>query len=144
MAVYRSFEVLQGQTLIAIFSDSHDARRGRSNQALYFVTDFGVYQMTHVQDCCESVRIEEVHGDPEALRGAFITLAEESSGVPENEAEYMDMSATWTFYRLCTPQGDLTLRWLGESNGYYSEGVDYEEVSSVPEDADLWNPVEKR
>ena len=62
------------------------------------------------------------------LIGSPVTEAEsvESRG-GEPAPAYPD-SWTWTFYKLGTAKGFVTLRWLGESNGYYSERVDFTEV----------------
>lgn len=43
-----------------------------------------------------------------------------------NESEHD--SYTWTFYKFRTKKGCVTIGWYGESNGYYSESVDFEEI----------------
>jgi hypothetical protein len=125
----------KGATLNRILAPSpHDA------DTLYFDTDEGVFVMTHNQDCCEHVRIIEVHGDPVDLVDTLAVHAEEAeddgNNVPNPEG-------TWTFYRICTPKGDITIRWLGESNGYYSESVDVEKVqrSNLPRRLVQWRGV---
>jgi hypothetical protein len=78
----------------------------------------------HAQDCCEHVSIEDVCGDLEDLVGEPLLMAEEVScetPVDFNEAEHE--SVTWTFYKFATRKGYVDVRWLGESNGYYSESV---------------------
>lgn len=82
-----------------------------------------VFRLYHSQDCCESVDIEDVCGDVEDLIGSPILMAEEATS-PDEDSE----SGTWTFYKLATVKGYVTIRWLGRSNGYYSESVYFEEV----------------
>lgn len=77
----------------------------------------------HAGDCCESVGIEDVIGDLSDLVGSPLVMADESTN-QDNPPEHAD-SWTWTFYKFATAKGYVTVRWLGESNGYYSESVDF-------------------
>ena len=85
------------------------------------------YLFYHEQDCCEEVRLEDFDGDITDLQGALIVSAE----IVDNAAEYIggDESHTWTFYKIETNKGGLWMRWLGESNGYYSESVDFKQLN---------------
>lgn len=78
-------------------------------------------KMWHSQDCCEGVYIESIVGDLDALIGKPMVIAETVSNYSDDQP-YGD--ERWTFYRLGTDIGNIvTIRWHGESNGYYSTYV---------------------
>ena len=63
--------------------------------------------------------------------GEPLLVADEVSGeTPVGFEDEYHESVTWTFYKFATRKGYVDVRWLGESNGYYSESVDlgYEKV----------------
>lgn len=95
-------------------------------------SDGSAYAMYHNQDCCESVSVEDIIGDLADLLNSPITLAEESTSEVSPEGKPTDSeSQTWTFYKLASAKGYVTIRWWGVSNGYYSESVDFEKVNLV-------------
>jgi len=115
------FEEILGKTITHIKSE-HDY--------IQFTCDDGDrFSMYHEQSCCENVYVEDIIGDLDDLLDSPILMAEEVVNCDENPEgvptkEYQD-SFTWTFYKLATIKGYVTIRWYGESNGYYSESVTF-------------------
>ena len=107
---------------------SHD-----QDEILFQGINGDIYLMYHSQDCCESVTIEEIIGDMEDLIDSPILKAEKVTNrdmpAKKDEYGYSEDSWTWTFYHIATIKGTVTLRWYGESNGYYSEEVDIDKVT---------------
>jgi hypothetical protein len=116
-----SFSELQGQTL-------KRAAQTADDRIEFELEDGTTYALYHGQDCCETVVVESITGDLADLVGAPILLAEEATSnedPPGVKHEYQPDSQTWTFYKLRTIKGSVDIRWHGESNGYYSESVDF-------------------
>ena len=125
---YDTLSDLKGTTLVQIHVN-------REQDEIIFVSDDGQrWKMFHQQDCCESVTLEEIIGDLDDLLNSPILVAEERTREdPESE------SGTWTFYELRTIKGSVTLRWIGYSNGFYSERVDFDTMSPYPiKDSETW------
>ena len=83
----------------------------------------------HQQDCCESVYIKDICGDLADLVGSPILQAEEVSNIDLGPESEYDHYFTWTFYKIATIKGSVTLQWYGTSNGYYSEQVSIEDLT---------------
>lgn len=119
-----NFEELKGETLTHISGDLV------GSEQIFFSTESGrLFVMEHDQDCCESVTVDDICGNLEDLIGDPILLAEEISNSECHEDDnYDNDSFTWTFYKLSTIKADVTIKWFGESNGYYSEEVTFREI----------------
>ena len=118
-----SLESLQGLTLLDVYLVSVG---DNCDDKIVFGTSMGVLQMYHQHDLSESVTIEDITGDVQDLIGGLVVLAETSvsqAGDPATPEIPDRTEGTWTFYRIRTTKGDVTIRWWGTSNGYYSEEV---------------------
>jgi len=90
---------------------------------------YEIYKFYHEQNCCESVSLYDVNGDLDDLIDEVIIQAEEVSETAKDDE--VSESGTWTFYKFATRKGYVTLRWLGESNGYYSESMNFVKATNV-------------
>ena len=98
----------------------------KSDEELTFTMSSGdTFRFYHDNECCEVVSIEEVIGDFEDLLFLPILRAEEKV----NDDEYNNQ--TWTFYTFATRKGYVDVRWLGSSNGYYSQSVNLEVITDI-------------
>jgi len=120
---YCNVDVLQGKTLSSITGEVG------SGEIVFVTTNGDKYLMYHEQDCCESVSVEDIVGDLQDLVGSELLVAEEVEGESPADFEAYE-SYTWTFYKFATRKGYVDIRWLGQSNGYYSESVSFVKVKA--------------
>ena len=102
-----------GKTFSRVVSDGYEVT---------FENDEVRYVLYHDTDCCESVYVEDIIGDIEDLEKLPLLIAREDINA-EGEELPNEESYTWTFYNFATFKGYVTIRFLGTSNGYYSEDV---------------------
>jgi len=113
-----NFFELKGQIIISIEDDS------------IITTSTGdKYEIYHSQDCCESVSHYKTIGNLSDIIGYPITLAEEDNCDPDwYDGKYSD-SHTWSAFFLETQHGRLELWFLGESNGWYGETMEFQKLN---------------
>lgn len=95
-----------------------------------FCEDGTQWQLFHRQDCCESVNFKDTQGDPAELIGKKILKAYTDRGSESNS--WWDTSnsesSTWEEFTLEASGVKVTWRSAGESNGYYSETMNFEQT----------------
>jgi hypothetical protein len=84
------------------------------------------YILAHEQDCCEQVTIESIEGDLNDLIGHPILIAEEASGEVAG-----DPYSQWTFYKLATIKGHVTVRFIGNTDSSYSLDVSFNKIKPI-------------
>lgn len=108
-------EVMVGKTIKSV--DKSD------DEIVFTFTTGEIGRFLHVQDCCESVWVDDVNGDWGDLIDVPLLVAEERTSKENDDGQYE--SVTWTFYTFRTIKGSVDVRWCGTSSGYYSESVDF-------------------
>lgn len=106
------------------------------DNAIFFEDYNGdTFVLKHHQECCEDVYIEDICGDLEDIKHDIIISAEEVTNQKDGGG---DGSETWTFYKIDTKKGGVTIRFYGTSNGYYSETASLSHYADVIRDSDYW------
>ena len=108
-----NIDQIKGMTITAVVYKESD-------ESLHIHLNTHVLEMIHHQDCCESVYLADVVGSFEDLIG-YPRLEVSESIVNTNSEDY---SSTASYYNFKTVKASVQLRWVGESNGYYSETLD--------------------
>ena len=131
--VVTDIDSMVGKTMNSVVANREIIEADESADELIFVADDGTrFTFYHSQNCCENVYIEDICGNLQDLVGSPLIQAEVTS--TDSEGNSRDLFHTWTFYKFATNKGSVTVRWYGESNGYYSEEVDLKITGQPRED----------
>jgi hypothetical protein len=119
------FSELKGEVLsqITIPNTDNYKNEGYPTTVIFTTNEGKHFFLCHHQECCEHVHLEEIHGCLEDLLNTEILHASKEEVTIVNDKTYGLEKAT--FYLISTIKGYVTLRFIGESNGYYSVGVDF-------------------
>lgn len=129
---------LLGQTLIAIefvgLNERSDINvNARDVSKIIFKCKSGdKYEMQRgsgYDDNEDNITLEEVIGCIGDILGYPILLSEMVTNKSDQPINDYDISYTWTFYKLATIKGSVTLRWYGCSEGYYSEEAEFFKIN---------------
>ena len=113
---YKTIEELEGQTITLIEQGESDV--------IIETKEGKRYRMYHEQNCCEAVYVDEVKGSFSDVYGSPVIAACEEIGHDTHDYG----TCTLTTFHLITDNGELSIKWNGSSNGYYSESVYFVEM----------------
>jgi len=116
------FSALVGEVLDSVDIDK------KENQILLTTRSGRRFLVYHEQDCCESVAISGQDGSFDKLIGKPIVEARDIAVDTSEEA--IDSSQTTTTLVFRVDDQTVISRWIGDSNGYYSESVEIAELLS--------------
>ncbi|MGL5049135.1 MAG: DUF7448 domain-containing protein [Fusobacteriaceae bacterium] len=89
------------------------------------IKEGGYLDFIHKQECCEAVWLEDGIEELERMIGQKVLNAYSDYHDDLTQEELgSNMSASWTFYNIATKNTDACLRFVGTSNGNYSETVE--------------------
>ena len=83
----------------------------------------------HDQDCCENVHIEDTEGNWLTLIGKPLVEVTEDAVDQGDPPPASPDSWTRTTLTFKVDGATVISRWIGESNGYYSESVHIKEIT---------------
>ena len=113
------FDVLVGEVLDAVDID-------REKDQILLTTRSGrQFLIYHEQKCCETVEISGQDGSFDKLIGKPIVEARDNAVDTSEEAADSQTTTTLVFR---VDDQTVISRWIGDSNGYYSESVDIAEL----------------
>lgn len=100
----------------------------KDSEEIIFTTTKGIFKMYHRQYCCERVSVDDIIGADYLIGSVVLDFIEKVDDTMDAKGSYNEESHTWTFYTIRTSKGYTDIKWYGESNGYYSETVNFEKV----------------
>lgn len=136
-----TFEILKGKIIskikvIEVYTNKDnsiicDPIEHPSDAIIFITEDNKIFKLFYEQDGYASCAIADISGDIEDLIDSPILIVEAVTNKNENPPDikvpkYQE-SFTWTFYKISTIKGSVTICWYGESNGYYNEEVTFAE-----------------
>lgn len=97
-----------------------------NDEMLLTCEDGSQFKLYHEQDCCEYVRIDDIEGDASLLLNKQIINV--FTEIDHEMPEPVDYSCTNTKFKFLVDDATLIVKWVGTSNGYYSEHVDFRQI----------------
>lgn len=128
--VVNTFDIILNKQIASIWG----LRKGSSEITIVFA-DNSAFVMSHLQDCCEDVWLEDIVGEIRLVGATILNFEEiiQEGDANDQSFDKEHSTCTYTFYKINTNKGYIDLRWYGASNGYYSERVTCEYYTSMEE-----------